>query len=202
MSYARVGNSFGKLVLEIKFLIILFLISVERLDYHLMRPVLIVGPLSDFVVDKLIQDYPRKFVKIQPIIMPYPQSYMDKNLEENNFIEYRRKGAQFECVTSATIQELCDKNVNGILDTWISLSAVERCHNRHIFPIVILLKFKSVKHVREVKDTRLPSDKIAAKAAKEMYEHVIKVEAEHRHLISGDYYLGKLYFLYTNCING
>lgn len=150
-----------------------------------MRPVLIVGPLSDYVVEKLIQDYPRKFVRVLPMMMPYPQAYMEKNLEESNFIEYRRKGTQFECVTAATIQEISEKNVNGILDTWISLTAVERLHNKRIFPIVILLKFKSVKHVREVKDTRLPSDKTAAKAAKEMYEHVIKVEAEHRHLISG-----------------
>ena len=167
-----------------------------------MRPVLIVGPLSDSVVDKLIQDYPRKFIKVQSMIIPgYPQSYMEKNVEENNFIEYRRKGTQFECVTAATIQEMSDKNVNGILDTWISLSAVERCHNRHIFPRVILLKFKSVKHVREVKDTRLPSDKTAAKAAKEMYEHVNKVEAEHRHLISGNYYFLRMSFSFITVIN-
>ena len=144
---------------------------------------LIVGPLSDYVVDKVVQDFPRKFVRVLPEVMPYPQSYMEKNLEDNNFVEYRRKGAHFECVTVAAVEEVGEKNLHGVLD--ISLNAVERLHLRHVFPIVILLKFKSVKHVREVKDTRLPSDKTAAKAAKEMYEHVIKVEAEHRHLISG-----------------
>lgn len=155
----------------------------ERYDCHVLRPVLIVGPLSDYVVDKLVQDFPRKFVRILPEMMPYPQSYMEKNVEDGNFVEYRRKGNHYECVTVSAVQSVGEKNLHGVLD--ISLNAVSLLHNRRCYPIVILLKFKSVKHVREVKDTRLPSDKTAAKAAKEMYEHVIKVEAEHRHLISG-----------------
>lgn len=151
----------------------------ERYDCHVVRPVLIVGPLSDYIVDKLVQDLPRKFVRILPEIMPYPQSYMEKNLEDNIFVEYRRKGNHYECVTVSAVQSVGEKNLHGVLD--ISLNAVSRLHNRRCYPIIILLKFKSVKHVREVN----PSDKTAAKAAKEMYEHVIKVEAEHRDLISG-----------------
>lgn len=86
-------------------------------------------------------------------------------------------------MTVAAVQAVGEKNLHGVLDT--SLAAVEHLHQQHVYPVVLLLKFKSVKHVREVKDTRLTSDKMAAKAAKEMYEHVLKVEAEHRHLISG-----------------
>lgn len=156
--------------------------QVERYDCKEIRPVIIVGPLSDYVVDKLVQEFPRKFVRVMPELMPYPESYMEKNLDENNFIEYRRKGTHYECITVSAVQSVGEKNLHGVLD--VSLNAVSRLHNRHCFPIIILLKFKSVKHVREVKDTRVPSDKTAAKAAKEMYEHVIKVEAEHRHLIS------------------
>lgn len=147
-----------------------------------MRPVLIIGPLSDCVIDKLVQEFPRKFFRVVPELMRFPQSYMEKNLEDHVFIEYRRKGAHFECVTRAAVQDVGEKRLHGILD--ISLNAVERLHQNHTFPIVILLKFKSVKHVREVKDTRLPSDKVAAKAAKEMNEYVLKVETEYRHLIS------------------
>lgn len=150
----------------------------------MLRPVLIIGPLSDYVMDKLVQDFPRKFVRVLPeVVSSYPQSYLEKSHEDSNFVEYRRKGTHVECITVAAVQQLAEKNLHGILD--ISLNAVERLHLRHVFPIVILLKFKSVKHVREVKETRLPSDKTATKAAKEMYEHGIKVEAEHRELISG-----------------
>lgn len=177
--------------------------QVERYDCKEVRPIIIVGPLSDYVIDKLVQEYPRKFVRVMPELMPYPEAYMEKNLEDNNFLEYRRKGTHYECVSFSAVHEVAQKNVHGILD--ITLNAVSRLHNRRCFPIILLLKFKSVKHVREVKETRLPSEKIAAKAAKEMYEHVIKVEAEHKHLISGEYkifhkLLPFLYLLYLKLL--
>jgi len=39
--------------------------------------------------------------------------------------------------------------------------------------------------VKEAKDSRSSHDKISAKAAKEMYEHALKLESEYRHYISG-----------------
>lgn len=70
-----------------------------------------------------------------------------------------------------------------ILD--INLASVKRLHNHHVYPIVLLIKFKSTKQIKEVKDTRYLSDKTTAKAAKEMYEHALKLESEYRHYISG-----------------
>lgn len=49
----------------------------------------------------------------------------------------------------------------------------------------MLIKFKSTKQVKEAKDSRSSHDKISAKAAKEMYEHALKLESEYRHYISG-----------------
>lgn len=65
------------------------------------------------------------------------------------------------------------------------MSSVERLHRHQVYPIVLLIKFKSTKQIKEVKDTRYPLDKVTAKAAKEMYEHALKIEAEYRHHISG-----------------
>lgn len=70
-----------------------------------------------------------------------------------------------------------------ILD--ISLASVERLHRHNLYPIILLIKFKSFKHIKEVKDARCSVDKVSAKAAKEMYEHAIKLETEYRHMISG-----------------
>lgn len=69
----------------------------------------------------------------------------------------------------------------------ISVSSVEKLHRHQIFPIVLLIKFKSTKQIKEVKDTRYPLDKLSGKAAKEMYEHGLKLEAEYRHQITGSY---------------
>lgn len=67
----------------------------------------------------------------------------------------------------------------------ISIASIERLHRHQIYPIVLLIKFKSTKQIKEVKDSRYPSDKVSAKAAKEMYEQALKLEAEYRHFITG-----------------
>lgn len=67
----------------------------------------------------------------------------------------------------------------------ISVSSVEKLHRQQIYPIVLLIKFKNTKQIKEVKDARYPLDKLSGKAAKEMYEHGLKLEAEYRHQITG-----------------
>ena len=80
-----------------------------------------------------------------------------------------------------------------------------------VYPIVLLIKFKSVKQIKEVKDSHRwsglggnpatgagsggvglhagmaghGSDKISQKDAKTIFEHAQKLEAEYKHLISG-----------------
>lgn len=75
------------------------------------------------------------------------------------------------------------QNSHCILD--ISLASLERLHRLQIYPIVILIKFKSTKQIKEVKDSRYPTDKVSAKAAKEMYELALKMETEYRQFIHG-----------------
>lgn len=67
----------------------------------------------------------------------------------------------------------------------VSMAAVERLQRAQIYPIVLLLRFKSAKQIKEIKDSRYSTDKISAKAAKEMYEHTLKMESEYRQFISG-----------------
>ncbi|GLG94078.1 Disks large 1 tumor suppressor protein, partial [Gryllus bimaculatus] len=155
---------------------------VERLDQPAPRPVLIVGPLADCVTDKLLQDFPLDFNRCVPELMQCSQAVMEKGLAEHVFVDFRRKGSFFECTTAAAVKDICEKNVHCVLD--VSLPSVEKLHAHRLYPIVLLIKFKSTKQIREVKDTRYPLDKVSAKAAKEMYEHTLKLELEHRHLIS------------------
>jgi hypothetical protein len=71
--------------------------------------VLILGPLAEFVVDKLVQDFPDKFTRCMPELMYCSQAMLEKGIDENIFIDYRRKGSQFECTTVASVKEICDK---------------------------------------------------------------------------------------------
>ncbi|XP_014262219.1 disks large homolog 5 isoform X2 [Cimex lectularius] len=155
---------------------------VTMLNYTTLRPVLVVGPLSDCVTEKLIQDFPDKFARCGPEMMQCPQSVMEKGIADSVFVDYRKKGNFFECTSVSAVKDMCDKNIHCILD--ISLGSVERLHHQQIYPIVLLIKFKSTKQIKEVKDTRYPLDKVTAKVAKEMYEHALKLESEYKHCIS------------------
>lgn len=78
---------------------------------------------------------------------------------------------------------------HGILD--IGLGSVERLHRRNIYPIVLVLKFKHYKHIRDIIDTHLQShERLSQKEAKEMFDITNKMEQEYKHLISGTWHSG------------
>lgn len=56
---------------------------------------------------------------------------------------------------------------------------MERLKRIQIFPIVLLLRFKSARQIKEIRD------ELSEKAAKEMYEHALKLESDCRQYISG-----------------
>ncbi|XP_014472713.1 PREDICTED: disks large homolog 5 isoform X2 [Dinoponera quadriceps] len=155
---------------------------VERLDYPTLRPVLILGPLSECVVTKLLQEYPGQFTRCLAEAMHCSQATLEQGLRDSLYVDYRKKGSYFECTTVQAVKDICEKNAHCILD--VSIASIERLHRHQIYPIVLLIKFKDRTQIKEVKDSRYPSDKISTKAAKEMYEQSLKMEAEYKHYIS------------------
>ncbi|XP_054712748.1 LOW QUALITY PROTEIN: disks large homolog 5-like [Uloborus diversus] len=155
---------------------------VQKKHYESLRPVIVVGPLMEAVVDQLEQDFPHVFQRCIPEKMKGSLSMMERGLQELKFVDFRRRGNHFECTTVTAIKQLCDKNCHALLDC--SLSAVERLNQCMIYPIVIFLKYKSTKQIREVKDSRYLTEKVTTKAAKEMFEHALKIESEYKQLIN------------------
>ncbi|GIZ04099.1 discs large protein, putative [Caerostris extrusa] len=96
-------------------------------------------------------------------------SMMERGLQELKFVDFRRRGNAFECTTVSVIKKICDTNLHALLDC--SLSAVERLNQCMIYPI-------------EVKDSRYLTEKVSTKAAKEMFEHALKIESEYKQLIN------------------
>uniref|UniRef100_A0A1I8PVL2 Disks large homolog 5 n=1 Tax=Stomoxys calcitrans TaxID=35570 RepID=A0A1I8PVL2_STOCA len=154
---------------------------VERLDSPVRRPVLIIGPLSECVMERLTIDFSNLFKFCDVTVMDCSQEAMEEGLQQNIFVDYRRRGNKFECTTIETINNACKNDRRHcILD--ISISAVERLQRLQIYPIVLLLRFKSAKQIREIRD--FGTDKISAKAAKEMYERALKLESDYKQYIS------------------
>ncbi|XP_072384932.1 disks large homolog 5 isoform X2 [Diabrotica undecimpunctata] len=155
---------------------------VERLQYPEFRPVIVLGPLAECVADKLVQDFPDKFNRASSESRRCSQAQLDRELAEGLILEYRRRGSCYECITISAVRSVAQARLHCMLDG--SITMVERLHRHHIYPLVLLIKFKSTKQIREVKDARYSIDKLSGKAAKEMFEHGHKLELEYRHLVT------------------
>ena len=157
-------------------------LRVEKRTFSSIRPVLILGPFADSVMDKLASDYPSRFVHCEPEYMNSDLRTVEKEVTDNIFLDFKRRGTHFECTTMRSIREIIGMNQHSMLD--IHVSSVEKLHQNQIYPIVILIKFKSIKQMKEVKDPRYQADQLSQKDAKNIYEHSMKQEQEFRHLIS------------------
>uniref|UniRef100_A0A182PMA3 Discs large MAGUK scaffold protein 5 n=1 Tax=Anopheles epiroticus TaxID=199890 RepID=A0A182PMA3_9DIPT len=154
---------------------------VERLEYT-YRPVIILGPLYEFVIDKLCVDFPEDFAVLQESQKKCTKDEMELAIQNNTIADYKmRSNGIFEYTSMQAVRD--NKQCHCILN--VSMAAVERLQRAQIYPIVLLLRFKSAKQIKEIKDSRYSTDKISAKAAKEMYEHTLKMESEYRQFISG-----------------
>ena len=73
------------------------------------RPVLIVGPLADAVVEKLLSDSSQTFAKCETEYMNCSQEALEKGKMDNVLIDFRRRGSHFECTTVAAIKDVCER---------------------------------------------------------------------------------------------
>ena len=55
----------------------------------------------------------------------------------------------------------------------VHMDVLERLHQNQVYPIVLLVKFKSVKQIKEIKDPRHLVEKISQKDAKNIHENRI-----------------------------
>lgn len=74
-----------------------------------LRPVLIIGPLSESVVTRLLQEYPKQFTRCLVEAMHCSQSTLEQGLRDMLYVDYRKKGSYFECTTVQAVKDACDK---------------------------------------------------------------------------------------------
>ncbi|CAH1793992.1 unnamed protein product [Owenia fusiformis] len=168
--------------------------KVERLDSKVCRPVLILAPLAESLISKLILESPDKFQRCETEIARASEVAMQKGEAEGIWVDYQRKGSHYECLTIASVKEILNVGKHCLIDC--SPMAVERLHRAHIYPIVLFVKHKSPKQIREVKDTRFLPEKVTNKSAKEMFEHFQKLEQDYKHIFSEIIQGGNLAYMF------
>uniref|UniRef100_A0A8C7QYS4 Discs, large homolog 5a (Drosophila) n=1 Tax=Oncorhynchus mykiss TaxID=8022 RepID=A0A8C7QYS4_ONCMY len=156
---------------------------VQKVECVSPRPVLILGPLSDPVKDMLVKESPGKFCRCVLEVMKASQQAIERGVKDCLFIDYKRRSGHFDVTTVASIKEITEKDCHCLLD--IAPHAIERLHSVHIYPIVIFIRYKNSKQIKEQKDPVYLRDKVSQKHSKEQFEVAQKIEQEYSKFFTG-----------------
>jgi len=156
---------------------------VERLDSDVYRPVLILGPLADPLVSKLNSESPDRYCRVASEVVKATMASMETGQEEGDIIDFKPLAdSQFECLSLQAIRDIIDKNRYAMLV--LHPSIIERLHKTRVYPIVLFIRHKSAKQIREVKDTRFQPEKMTNKNAKELFETFTDYEQKYKRFFS------------------
>ncbi|KAM7102799.1 LOW QUALITY PROTEIN: disks large homolog 5 [Ciconia maguari] len=156
---------------------------VQKVDCTSPRPVLILGPLLDAVKDMLVKESPGKFCRCPLEVMKASQQAIRTGVKDCLFIDINGESGHFDVTTVASIKEITEKDCHCLLD--IAPHAIERLHSVHIYPIVIFIRYKNAKQIKEQKDPIFLRDKVTQKHSKEQFETAQKIEQEYSKYFTG-----------------
>ncbi|XP_036382750.1 disks large homolog 5a isoform X1 [Megalops cyprinoides] len=168
---------------------------VQKVESTSPRPVLILGPLVDAVKDMLVKESPGKFCRCVLEVMKASQQAIERGVKDCLFIDYKRRSGHFDVTTVASIKEITEKDCHCLLD--IAPHAIERLHSVHIYPIVIFIRYKNAKQIKEQKDPVFLRDKVSQKHSKEQFEVAQKMEQEYSKFFTGIVQGGSLSYICT-----
>ncbi|KAM6916716.1 disks large homolog 5a isoform 3-T3 [Xenentodon cancila] len=171
---------------------------VQKVECTSPRPVLILGPLTDPVKEMLIKESPGKFCRCVLEVMKASQQAIERGVKDCLFIDYKRRSGHFDVTTVASIKEITDKGCHCLLD--IAPHAIERLHSVHIYPIVVFIRYKNAKQIKEQKDPLFLRDKVSQKHSKEQFESAQKIEQEYSKFFTGIVQGGTLPYICTQII--
>ncbi|XP_013769222.1 disks large homolog 5a isoform X2 [Pundamilia nyererei] len=168
---------------------------VQKVECTSPRPVLILGPLTDPVKEMLVKESPGKFCRCVLEVMKASQQAIERGVKDCLFIDYKRRSGHFDVTTVASIKEITDKGCHCLLD--IAPHAIERLHSVHIYPIVVFVRYKNAKQIKEQKDPIYLRDKVSQKHSKEQFESAQKIEQEYSKFFTGIVQGGTLPYICT-----
>lgn len=148
------------------------------------RPLMILGPSKDFVVDHLFAQYPERFATAVPHTTR-PQrrkeingedyhfvsvEEMEAEIQKGGFIEAGKYNGQLYGTSVRAIRSLADKGKHVIVD--VSAGAIHRMLSAELAPVVVFLHADSVATVRKQNPT------FDEAASAQVHDLALKVEAE------------------------
>ncbi|XP_072165005.1 disks large homolog 5-like [Diadema setosum] len=156
---------------------------VERLDMHIKRPVILLGPLVEKVSLKIMDESPNLYTRVHSKMDQSPHQLLEKDIESGLIVDFQRKENMFEVIYTATIKDICKKGCHCMMDN-VNPAVAERLKSLQLHPIVIFVKFKSLKSIKEQKDPHFLRERVTHKQAKEMFEMASKIEQEYKSIFT------------------
>ncbi|XP_054773689.2 disks large homolog 5-like [Lytechinus pictus] len=158
-------------------------LRVEPLDMHIKRPVILLGPLVDKVALKMTEESPNKYVRVYPKIVQSASHMLEKDVENGLILDYQRKDGMYEVINTSDVKDICKKGCHCILNG-LNPYVAERLQRLQLHPIVIFVKFKTIKNIKEQKDPHFLRERVTHKQAKELLEAANKIEQDFKSLFS------------------
>ncbi|XP_061646772.1 disks large homolog 5a isoform X2 [Phyllopteryx taeniolatus] len=168
---------------------------VQKVECASPRPVLVLGPLTDPIKEMLVKESPGKFFRCVLEVMKASQQAIERGVKDCLFIDYKRRSGHFDVTTVASIKEITEKGCHCLLD--IAPHAIERLHSVHIYPIVVFVRYKNAKQIKEQKDPLYLRDKVSQKHSKEQFESAQKIEQDYSKFFTGIVQGGSLPYICT-----
>ncbi|KAK0145509.1 Disks large 5 [Merluccius polli] len=171
---------------------------VQKVECSSPRPVLVLGPLVEANKDMLVKEAPAKFFRCLPEVMKASQQAIERGVKDCVFIDYKRRSGHFDVTTVASIKEITERDCHCLLD--VAPHAIERLHSVHIYPIVIFIRYKNAKQIKEQKDPQYLRDKVSQKHSKEQFESAQKIEQDYSRFFTGVVQGGSLSYICTQIL--
>ena len=133
-----------------------------------VRPVVMFGPVSDLARERLVKDFPDKFI-----------SPSNSSSSQNDNDKSSSNAKSTSIVRLSNIRDIMDRGKHALLD--ITPNAVDRLNYAQFYPIVIFLK-ADTKHM--IKQLRQGIPKSSYKSSKKLFEQCQKLDKVWSHIFS------------------
>uniref|UniRef100_A0A1I8AJK0 PDZ domain-containing protein n=1 Tax=Steinernema glaseri TaxID=37863 RepID=A0A1I8AJK0_9BILA len=147
---------------------------IERVAPCKKRPLILFGAFVDPFLQRLLDEHPTQFAQCVPEFLVLSTSAADVSKNSSEYVEIRRRDKLFEVITHSNLHDIMNHNLHCVME--ISPQAVARLHSMRIYPILIRIKFKTVKQMKELSEDI--GERLANKQAKERFDKAKEVDNE------------------------
>jgi len=155
---------------------------VKQLNNNFPRPVAIIGAMAEPICDKLVVEYGLQFARCLPEISDATKDVIETNISDGTYIDYKLtpKGDRYQCITAKAIKDVVmGKSKHCLLD--VNPEAVEKLCTLDLHTLIIYIKYKNPKQIKDTRDGKYIREKVTSKDAKEKFDLFCKIEKEFKH---------------------